>query len=1662
MTEQDKSPEPSVKDTDTSGNQNKKGKHHLIKIKWLRITLKTIMWIIIGVLIIPILIYIPPVQTFVKDIASGIVYKSTGMKVNIGQFRLKWPLDVSLKNVNVIEATGDTMVYAKEVIADVKLAPLFKLDVDVNELKLVDAGFRMLSPDSSLLLKIKAGELVVDDKSSVDIKTMDIDLNKVRLSDGNLSLVMDVWKKKDTPADTTTTPLRIGLKDVQLENFGFEMAMLPTIDTLTFKSQRIILRDGVVDLGKNLVTASYLGADTGQVTFLTPTPEYIASHPLPVDTLSAANSSPPMIIKGDTVSVTGFEALYAVADTNPLPGFDPSYIQVSDVNITLDGFLNEGASIKLPITRLEARERSGLQITSGSGTIALDSIGIKLDDVDLHTIYSSIYANASIPMALMEMKDNAIFNVGAKGSIGLPDVESFMPDVKTYTSLIPARSPLSFNIMANGSLEDIDLGNLDVSLQNIFSIHADGTLANVTDIKKLYADVDFNGNLSNPGVVDRIIGNKTIKLPDFTLKGHASADRENYGARFFLKTSMGDLAADGKVSLTSEKYEADVKVRDIDIANFLPDLGLGKVKAILSASGAGFNPTLPDAATDIHLDIKSIEYNHQLLTDITADATLKDGDYSLNISSANDALALKLNCDGTLAPDLYTFDLTAILQNVDLNELGITPEPNNGQGIITLTGNASPEKWLYDASLSLRGVEWTMGSQFYDFPGPIDLKFKSAVDYVAAALYANKTTLDFNSPTNLEHLIASFTNVADSAASQIKARDLNVDELQKALPPFTLNFNASGTQGTLADLLGGMGMSADTIYARISNDSIISANIAAIELANSSMRADTLSLSLSQRGSLIDYKAHMGNRRNNPLADFANVNVNGYLGSNRLMVGIWQKNQKGETGYRLGLTAAFMDSTVTMHFTPLKATIGYIPWQINDDNHIDVNLHNYRVDANLMAESKTSSILIQTRQNAKGSDELHMALDNIHIQDFLNLSVFAPPITADVNLDLNIGYMDNWLYGNGSLGISKFTYDKLKVGDFDLSFNAGINQGQGTAAKVGLKVNGDDALVARMRIAPDSVGKPQIKKMGLELTRFPLSIANAFLGQDVARLSGYLNGDFSMGGTLTHPLLNGYLSCDSVGVFIPMMGSSVRFNGDSITMANNVIDFHEFDIWGQNKNPLVISGTVDMQKFNDIQFDLNLNAKNFQLINNDQRARSDLYGKLFLDLDASARGPMEHFNINANVGVLSNTNVTYSIPQMAAQLSQHDANGLVRFVNFNDTALHTKADTIKPMMSMRIVAGLTLEPGMKVQVIYPGTTTTGNGKVEINPSGSLNYFQNYMGDMRLNGQINIGDGYARYSMPIVGEKKFTFDPDSYVHWNGDLLNPSLNIFATDNVKASIVENGNSRLVNFMVQLGVTNTLSAPHILFDLNTDDDLSIRNELMSMSADQRSMAALNMLLTGQYTGEGVRTASSDLLSGTMYNLLTSQINGWLANNVRGVDLSLGVDQYNTANNGESGTTTSYSYTVSKSLFNNRFKISVGGNYSTDASADENFSENLISDISFEYILKQTTNVTMFARLFRHTGYESILEGEITETGVGFMLKRRLANLRDLFRWGNSSILPASSPGIFAPSGNNRNNQKNDSVSPDTTKVNASAPLRETAPAPNDSTLNRHDDNAN
>lgn len=1570
-------------------NESPRPKRHLIRPTWLRRILKTLLGIVVALLVLPFLLYVPFIQDLAVRFATDFVKESTGMDIGIGKFRLSFPLDVHLQDVYVVEAAGDTMVRAREAVADIKLLPLLGLDVKINRLRLNDGYYRMMSPDSSMILTVNAGFLEVDDKSSANIRNSEIILNKTRLRDGRLSLYMDVWKKKPTPEDTTakSTPFLIKANDLQMENFSFGMSMLPTIDTMDVALKRVEIRKAVVDLRENLVKWSLASLGGGDFRYLTPTAEYIKTHPAPP---SEPSTGPPMRIMGDSIAVDSLSALYAVKGARPMPGFDAGYLQVTGVGIGMRGFYNESSTVRLPLTRLAARERCGLQITQGRGTIGIDSVGLKIDKVSLRTLFSKINATADLPFAAMSLDPNTPMDVKADGRIGLPDIEAFMPALRPMAKRLPARKPLDFAVDAAGTLSDLVIDRIDAAMAGVVSIKAKGFAKNPLDYKRMRARVAFDGTLSDPSLADSFLAPSKMSIPAFTIKGTAEAAGLSYGADFTLRSDAGDVAAKGHVALTPENYTADINTTQFDVGRFVPDMGIGRVTATIQANGHGFNPLSGTAVTDAIVNVSEIEYNRIPLRDIRVAATLSNaGDLTLQAASANPGLDFDMHGSGTIHPDDYAFDIAATLRDINLQRLGLTDSICYGSGDIALRGTAQPGKWIYDVELDAKAIEWCLPSQYIHLPDGVTAQVKADPIMTSMKVNSMLTEIDFRSDSGLQRLIDSFTGAAAMASRQVSAKSISIDSISAKLPSFTLDVNASG-RGLVNQFLQPSGMSVDTIYARISKDSLIMADIGALNFTSQTLSLDTLTLGLKERGALLDYRAHLGNRRGT-LDEFAKVNLNGYIGYNRVSAFLNQWNIQGEQGYRIGLTAALQDSVATVHITPLKSTIAYLPWTFNSDNFIDLNLVNKHIEANLMAQSSESSILARTQKNGSDKEELYVKIDNLHIEDFLRMWALAPQMKGDLNADVHVNYDNRRFTGSGNVGLKNFIYEKTRVGDFDLGLNAGYGFDSSTDVNAALRINGEPAISAYAKLVGSAEGmKPD--SVGVSLTRFPLKVANPFLGNSVV-LNGYLNGDMKMEGSFAEPVLNGAIAFDSVSAHIPMFSAHLKFMEDVLKVNDNVMDLSDFDIYAANGNPLRINGSVNAKKFSDIVFDLTAEASNMQLIKSDQRSKGDIFGNIFLNLGATVRGPMKRLDVNGNVNLLGKTNATYRLNMEPAQLTAQTDEGVVKFVNFNDTTQIEKVDTVaESPLNMRINARLTISPGTHIEVLL---SNNGTDKVELDPSANLTYFQNYMGDMSLNGTLTLGNGYARYSLPVLGEKMFDFDPNSTITWTGNVMNPTLNVTGTDEVKANVTSGGNSRLVNFLVSLHATNTLDALKVAFDLSTNDDVAIQNELQSMSADQRQTQAMNLLLYGQYAGANskAKAASGNML----YSFLESQLNSWAAKNIRGVDLSFGVNQYDRTSDGVTNTETSYSYQVSKSLFNNRFKILVGGNYSTD-SADDEIAQNLVSDVSVEYLIKQTATTNMSVRLFRHTGYESILEGEITEMGAGFILKRRIESLKSLF----------------------------------------------------------------
>ena len=1572
---------------------------------------KSILWaaasLVALTLLIPIALYIPAVQDFAKNIAIREVSKSTGMNIGIDHLRLRWPLRLSLAGVSVTEASGDTMLTAGSLDVGVRLLPLVKGRLDVNYARLDSAFYQMGTVDSIMWLRARIDHVEIS-PSQLKLNMENIDLSRAMVDGADIRLVM----KPDTttaPADTAASlPMLIRAADISLKRVHYSMSMLPTIDSLGCDIAYARLSGGKVDLGHRLIHARMLTVDSVNATYLTPSASWLKENSgttASADTATATPADRQWIITADSLRLTGRRATYAQRGMHPLPGLDMNYLQASDIAIAVDSFYNRGTEITVPLRRLEATERCGLHL-SASGTFAMDSTAMHASVFSIATNNSRLQIDATMGIGEIITNPNLPLHLNAKGHIGLADVILAMPSLRQTVNLLPAPARINIAADINGTPSRLFVKNLAADYPGMLRLRADGSVGSPFDTEKINGDINIDGRLTPTATLRRSLV-KARLLPDIGLPNTMTVKGNIVYRPMVAKGNLSVTADDGRVALRgswngkNEGYDIQLKASRFPLQAFIPAAGIGDISATISANGHGYNPL--STSTEMHADIniESVTYNHMPYSDIMLKADISGGHASGMLSSGNPAANLDIDFDATVSNDSgVTWNVDGDVRHLDLLALKIMTDTCRGTIALKSEGRYMPRTGYISGLVTLDDIDWTIGTRRI-MTGRTDINATLSDSIVQADLSNGDLRATFSSPCGLDSLMARANRLGKLIGRQIATRNADIDSIQRTMPRFNLMVTM-GAGNVVSQYLSSSGVRFANTAITASNDSLLSLTASLNGLVASSTRIDSIDLTARQHGQYLVYSAMMNNRPGT-MDNFAHVTLNGFLGHDRLTALLRQRNIKNETGFRLGFAATVADSTATLKLVPYNPVIAYRQWKVNTDNYLSYNLYNGHISTDISLGDSISSLRLYSAPSHvhtvdTHSEDLVLQLRDIRLQDWLSLSPWAPPMKGSLSADMRMSIARSKITGNGNVNLSDFYYDNQRVGTFDVDIDVATNPANGMLqADMALMVDSVKTVTVSGTLNDSTSRSPFL--LDFNMIRFPLRIVNPFLPKGMAKLSGMLNGRMDISGDMARPVFNGWLNFDSTAVRVTMLGTDFRVPTTKIPVDSGIVSLRDFGITACNDNPLSINGTANLRDLTDIGLNLKLSASDMMIVNS-SRARNgaDTYGKAYIDLDADVNGSTSGvLRVNADAKVLSGTNVTYVMPTATSAIASASAgtSDMVRFVSFSDTTQVAEADSIGRSMALILDATLAIQEGSTISV---DLNADASSKVQVQGEGAFSFSMSPVNSGRLTGRYTISKGIARYNVPMLGEKSFDLLDGSYIAFNGDMMNPLLNIKAMDYLKANVTQSGqNSRLVTFDISLGVTGSLTNMNVVFDLSTNDDITVQNELQGMSAEQRANQAMNLLLYNTYTGPGV-TANANLSGNPLYSFLESKLNSWIASNVRGVDISFGIDQYDRTRDGSTSTTTSYSYQVSKSLFDDRFKIVVGGNYSTDANADENFSQNLISDISFEYMLNRSGS--MYVRIFRHTGFESILEGEITQTGVGFVIKRKLDNLRDLFRF--------------------------------------------------------------
>ena len=753
------------------------------------------------------------------------------------------------------------------------------------------------------------------------------------------------------------------------------------------------------------------------------------------------------------------------------------------------------------------------------------------------------------------------------------------------------------------------------------------------------------------------------------------------------------------------------------------------------------------------------------------------------------------------------------------------------------------------------------------------------------------------------------------------------------------------------------------------------------------VQLDTIRVNLKSDSLRTDFTGQIRNNRHNPQYVF-NALFGGTFYERGLYFGTRVLDAKERVGVALGLKASMESNGVMLSVGGRQDPIlGYKKFSVNKNNYVLFS-DDQRISADIKLRADDgTSVQVYSNDSTEALQDLTLGISNFELSKVMSVLPYLPNVSGVMNGDFHIIKTANEQSVSSAVTVDNMVYEGCKLGNLGSEFvymplEDGKHVVDGT-----LSCNGYD--VGAISGSYDPVGEGSIDAT-LSLTRTPLKLLNGFIPNQIIGLKGYCDGDLTMKGTLSAPHVDGTLKLDSAYLESVPYGVELKFADTPVTITDSRMLFDNFKMFAKNRTPLTVNGSLNFANLDNIRLNTRISAQNYLLIDSKENMRLEAYGKAYVNFLGVVRGPLESLEMRGKLDVLGSTDMTY-ILRDSPLTTDTQLDNLVKFTSFKSKRV---AEVERPALT-----GFSMDLTMDIDEgahIVCALNADHSNYVDLMGGGTLRMQYGAVDGLRLTGRYTLNNGEMKYSLPVIPLKTFAIQDGSYVEFMGDAMNPRLNITATEETKASVsTDGGAGRSVTFNCGVKITKTLKDMGLEFIIEAPEDMSVNSDLQAMSKESRGKVAVTMLTTGMYLTDGnINTFS---MNSALSAFLNSQINSISGNALRTLDLSFGMDN-STGSDGEIHT--DYSFKFSKRFWNNRLRIVVGGKVSSGATVP-NQNDSFFDNVTFEYRLSQNSN--KYLKFFYDRDSYDWLEGYVEQFGAGFMYRRKLQNLTDLFRFKRS-----------------------------------------------------------
>ena len=1641
-------------------------------LKW---SFWTIFSIVCLLLLLTFLVQLPYVQNKIKNVAVGYLQDKLQTEVALDHFYINFPNEIEVDGLFLRDQNQDTLIYANSLRVSINLLDLLHNKADLRHIRakhLVSNISRDSIGNFNFDYIIKA--FASNDSVPVKQETNPflIELNKIELENIQFSY-RDALEKNDISVKFNT--LETEFKTFDLNNLAFSTpsikidglqvaskfdalqkkasqsttdskssSKLPTlnVDRIQWTNFNIAYLDYNSNIDAQVIfkelDSKIDKIDLNQLDFVVNTFDLNQANinlKLLESTKSTEphkaeinNEANPIQIKISELDLNEIAVAYSNLNEKPLHnGLDYNYLAFSKINLNAKNVAYSDQNISANIISGYFNEKSGLEIQELTALFNYKPNSIQVSNFKLKTPKTFIVNQTELRYkSIADLSENLgntkLEAEFLKSKLAISDLLLVVPSLANQDIFKNNKNAtLYLDTKVSGTVNNLLVSRFSFSGIGKTSIRTSGQIKNALNPDQLFVNLNITeAKTTRAEILSFIPKNtipNTISLPEnISVKGKINGSIHDLSSQLIMQTSYGDVDLDvmfDQKQKGNEVYNITGALKSFEVGKLIHNDSIGKLSMTIQAQGTSLEPQKMNAT--FSSTVADFEYNDYIYKNILLDGVVNNGNYRANICFIDENAEVQLWAKGKLTDSLPTVFLEGDVAKLNLQALNFTsdaiafetkfhtdftdlnPDNLNGKLRITELKYITPEKSIAFDTIKVDIQSSQTTNNFY-------LK-SQVIDAAIVGKYKLNTL-----PALFKQTVSNYFNICEPDTEYIPTDNtyfnanaqIKNDRILFSLLPQLESFETVKINAWYKANASSFNISADL------PNLIYGAN----NFSNITFDAYTVDEKIDYNFSIAFLETQAYRIRNISMAGQASNDELNYL--------FTIKNKDLVDQYKIQGSLFTQNEFFDLKLNPKGILLNYESWQVAENNSISwsnegVLAQNFKLSnekSNLIIESaepKYNAPLNITFKDFKVEDITHIIKkDSLAAKGVINGYVEFDDIKSDFDF-------------TGNIQVANLEYNTSKLGDLSLNISKSEKQDVYLGT---LKLLGEGNNVV-------FTGNFDSQKNSFSLqavvSALQLSTVQGFSNNQISKTTGNVSGIMFIKGAPHDLSVLGQIKFNDVGLTINTLNAPLKNINKSIVFNHQGIVFDNFEVTDIENNKLTLDGKILTTNYQDFKFDLNLDSKNFAVMNSTAKNNELFYGKMYIDLGMSIKGTSTLPLVDGKISINKNTDFTIVLPSSDPSIA--DREGIVEFVDTNDFIFNNEieADT---QLSQSNIKGLNLNAAISVSkeaTLNIIVDKQHGDKLILNGSAQLVGGVDPSGGTTLTGTYEIESGSYDMTFNFI-KRKFDIKKGSYIIWTGEPTSAIANITAIYKTNVAPIDLLSSQIqgmsqseqnlykqripVETLLQLSgellkptLSFNIELPANNYNVSTDVYNAVDEKLKQMRNDEAEMnkQVIALLIFNRFIGTSSLSSAaggsvSSIARQSVSNLVSEELNSIASHLVTGFDLNFDLDTTEDYSTGKKANRTDLNVEVSKRLFDDRLKITVGSNFGLEGEERENEqTTNIAGDISAEYML--TEDGRYMVRVYRKNTYQVAFQGQVVETGVGFIITMNYNTYKEYVR---------------------------------------------------------------